>query len=179
MRLQQSLSGMEAEMSCHNPQHPMADHQIDVDCTARLVAGNRKIDRAGRKRRKSGQDGVGEPSAPFAGGSAEDDLTPGRFAKIGRLIGAQSAGAGINFLQTDDVGVDFPQHGRYSRRIIAPVETNAAMDIVGDNSNRGHCRRRNDKVASRRTNFRHSFPFKFHRRRALCLRFNNHGRNDG
>ena len=162
-------------MGRHHPQHPMADHQIDVDRTARLVAGNRKIDRARRKRWVPGQDGVGEPPAPLAGGSAEDDLTTGRFAKIGRLVGAQSAGAGINLLQTDDVGVDLPQHGRYPHRIVAPVEADAAMDIVGDNSNRGHCRRRNDKVASRRTNFRHSFPFKFHRRRALCLRFNNHG----
>ena len=55
-----------------------------------------------------------------------------------RLVSARTAGAtGVDFLKTDNVCVDFTQHRSYPPGIVSQVESEAAMDIVCDDAQRG------------------------------------------
>ena len=44
---------------------------------------------------------------------------------------ARGAGAGVDLLQADDVGVDLAQHGRDARGIAPAVAADALVDVVG------------------------------------------------
>jgi hypothetical protein len=53
------------------------------------------------------------------------------------------AAAGINFLKAGDVRVDFTQHSGDSPGVIAPVDPDASMNVVGHDANREAVRRPN------------------------------------
>ena len=42
----------------------------------------------------------------------------------------------IDLLQPDDIGVQFPQDGRDARRIVASIDPDAAMNVVGGDAKR-------------------------------------------
>jgi len=110
--------------------------EIGVYCAAGLPAADSQIDRAGGQHRKTGENGVAETPALVTDAGPEDDLAPGRLAQIGPLLGMPpGAASGINFLQTGDVGIDFTQHSRDSARVIAPVDADAGMNVIGYHSN--------------------------------------------
>src|SRR6516225_4050223 len=118
-------------------QHPIAEQEIGVDRAAGFPAADSEIDRPGGQHRKTGENGVAEPPALVTDAGPEDDPTPGRLAQISPLIGMPpSAAPGIDFLKTGDVRVDFTQHSGDSPGVIASVDPDAGMNIVGDDSNR-------------------------------------------
>src|SRR5207248_462912 len=60
-------------------------------------------------------------------------------ASASRRCGAKlppSAAPGINLLQAGNVRVDFTQHSGDSPGVIAPVDPDAGMNVVGHDSNR-------------------------------------------
>ena len=118
-------------------QHPIAEQKIGVDRAAGFPAADSEIDRAGGQHRKAGENGVAETPALVTDAGSEDDPTPGRLTEISPLIGMPSGAApGINFLKAGDVRVDFTQHGGDSPGVIAPVDSDACMNVVGHDSNR-------------------------------------------
>jgi hypothetical protein len=46
------------------------------------------------------------------------------------------AAAGVHFLEAGDVRVDFAQHSGDSARVIAPVDADASVNVIGYDSNR-------------------------------------------
>ena len=125
-------------MGGEHAQDPIADDQIGVERRARLVIRNREVDRAGGGDREAGQDRVGEAPAMLLGPGPEDHPATRRLGEISRLIGVEpGSAADADLLQTGDVGIDFVQHGGDPRRVVAPVDADAAMDVVGDHLDRG------------------------------------------
>ena len=131
-------------MRRNDAQHPIAEQEIGVYRAAGFPAANSQIDRAGVQHRKTGENGVAKAPALVADAGPEDDPTPRRLTEISPLIGMPpSAPSGIDFLKTGDVRVDFTQHSGDSPGVIAPVDSDAGMNVVGHDSNRETVRRPN------------------------------------
>src|ERR1700730_16881910 len=131
-------------MRRNDAQHPIAEQEIGVYRAAGFPPANSEIDRAGVQHWKTGEDGVAETPALVTDAGPEDNLAPGRLAQIGPLLGMPpGAASGIDFLKAGDVRVDFTQHSGDSPGVIAPVDPDASMNIVGHDSNRETVRRPN------------------------------------
>ena len=61
-------------------------------------------------------------------------------AETGPLAGSWP---GIDFLKASDVRVDFTQHSGDSPGVIAPVDSDTGVNVVGDDANREAVRRPN------------------------------------
>src|SRR5271169_3158019 len=118
-------------------QRPIAEQEVGVYRAAGFPAADSKIDRARGQHRETGENGVAEAPALVTGAGSEDDPTPGRLTQISPLIGMPpGAASGIDFLKAGDVRVDFTQHSSDSPGVIAPVDSDAGMNVVGHDSNR-------------------------------------------
>jgi hypothetical protein len=125
-----------------DPQHPIAKREIGVDRATGFPAADSEIDRAGGQHGETGENGVAETPALVTDAGSEDDPTPGRLTEISPLIGMPpGAASGINFLKAGNVRVDFTQHSGDSPGVIAPVDPDAGMNVVGHDSNREAVRR--------------------------------------
>ena len=137
IRLQPPLTRAQAEMRRYDAQYPITEQKVGVDCPARLVAGDGEVDRARGQHWKAGQDRVAKAPILDVDTGAKDDPAPGRLAQIGPLIGVPpGAAASIDFLQAGDIGIDFAQYRGNAARVIAPVDANAGMNVVGYDANR-------------------------------------------
>ena len=129
---------MQTEMGGKYAKHVIADQNIGIDRAARLVAGDGKINRARREHRKAGQNRVAESPAMSADAGTGDDLATRGLAEISPLVRIViDASAGVYLLQASDVCGDLAQHGTDAARIVAPVNADAGMNVVGDDSDRG------------------------------------------
>ena len=118
-------------------QHPIAKQKIGIYRTAGFPAADSEIDRAGGQHWKARENGVAETPALVTDAGSEDDPAPRRLTEISPLIGMPSGAApGINFLKAGDVRVDFTQHSGDSPGVIAPVDPDACMNVIGHDSNR-------------------------------------------
>ncbi len=131
-------------MGRDDAQYPIAKQEVGVDRATGFPAADSEIDRPGGEHRKAGENGVAETPTRVTGPGSEDDLTPGRLAEISPLVlMPPGAAPGIDFLEAGNVRVDFTQHSGDSPGVIAPVDPNAGMNIVGYDSNREAVRRLN------------------------------------
>src|SRR6516162_3533856 len=125
-------------MRRNDAQSAIAKLHVGVDRTTRLVISYAQIERAGRKHRKPGEYRIAEPPAMIVHAGAENHAAAGCFTQISPLIGRSSdARAGIHLLQACNVGIDLAQDRDYSVGIVASVDTDAGMNVVGDYPNRG------------------------------------------
>jgi hypothetical protein len=137
VRLLASFDRVQTKMGRNDPQHSFADQNIRINRSARFVAGNCQIDRPRCKHRKPGQDRVAEPAARLADANAYNDPAAGGCSKISPLVGVPFVPAGgLHLLQARNVGIDLPQHPTDTTRIATPVNTDASMNIIGNNSDR-------------------------------------------
>jgi len=101
------------------------------------VAREGEIDRPRGHDREARENGIPETAAMIADSGAEYDPAAGCLTQVSPLIGmAPDPAAGTDFLQAGNVGVDFAQHRDDSGRVIASVDTNAFVDVVGYYPNR-------------------------------------------
>ena len=135
--LQPPLTCAQAKMRRNDAQYPITEEKVGVDRSARFIAGDGEVDRARGQHWKAGQDRVAKAPIFDVDPGAEDDPTPGRLAQIGPLIGMPpGAAASTDFLQAGDIGIDFAQYCGNAARIIAPVDANAGMNVIGYDANR-------------------------------------------
>jgi hypothetical protein len=122
-------------MSGYDSQDPVAEEQIGIDRTSRLMAGDSKIDRICGEHREARQDRVTEAPATVTGTGGRDHPAPGNLAEKGPLIGLQ-ADATLNayLLQRCDVSVDLTQNRAGSAGIITPIDANTGVNVVRHNS---------------------------------------------
>ena len=124
-------------MSGDDAQHPVANQEIGIDRAARLVARNAQIDCSRAEYRKPRQNCVAETPEPLAKAYAGDDATPGDLAKVSPLIVMPVApAAGGDLLQAGNVSIDLAQHGGDAAGVVAPIDADAGMYVVGRNPDR-------------------------------------------
>jgi hypothetical protein len=121
-------------MHADDAQQVPLQFEIDAGRAARLYGGQR--DGAGISDSDASfhQQGVAVPADAFGQDRDGRDLPVILLQRLPRQGGDARAEAAIAFLQRDDVGVQFVQHGKNARRIAAAIQPYGLADIVAGES---------------------------------------------
>ena len=134
-RLVPALEKRRAQVDVVEVQRVVAERDVDALAAARLARLPREVVLRVMADRVAAEDDVAEQRAAQMPGRRHHPPHPQQRTEL--LGVALRARPGANdFLQRDDVGLDCADHLRNPRRIGAPVEPAAAMDVVGGDAQR-------------------------------------------
>ena len=158
--LRAPLAGQQAQVGDDHAHGDAVDVEVDVQRGARLASIDGQIDVPDVQHRAAGQERVAVVTVGAEQGRPGDRVMAQRRREVLHLHGrAGLAGAGVDLLQTDDVGVDLPQHGRDTGRVALAVGADAGMDVVRhDPQPLRWGRRRHRRLAIRRLSHHSAAP---------------------
>src|SRR5512140_3610830 len=117
----------------------IADGDVAAQTAAALAAPPRQVIVAAKLERQAAQGDVAVDSALQTPVLAEAEAVPEPVGEEARLVVLRRAALDTeNFLQGDDVAVEFRNHVGNARGAEAPVETAALVDVVSGDAN-VHC----------------------------------------
>src|SRR6185503_4880790 len=131
-RLLAPLAPMQTQMRDDDAQRTALDDELGIDGAARLVAADAEVDMAQPAHGKARQQRIAEAAAMIAQMRAAGRREAGHLGEKAPLLDeASEAMARIDLLQPDDVGMEFAQHLADALGIVAVVDADAAMHVVG------------------------------------------------